>query len=275
MPVSKSNHLRRHDLVAAMRIVGECRDLGSDSDAWHKHALVGLCRLLPSMTGSGGEGHWQRPRQLAPIPTQIVTCGFDPFDERIFKEYHRQKLMSSDPLFLAAGKLTAPVVTRTRRQLVEDQTWYNSLTYNEFRKQAHSDDVLQSVATFGGGHRVDVLTLQRTVGDRPFSERDRRLLHFFHCELRQLIGPVLVTVEDSYGFGLQPRLRKVLEAMLQGRSEDQIAATFSLSVHTVHGYIKTIRKHFGAKNRAEVIASCLETRHRIEKTISENAKTKA
>jgi DNA-binding CsgD family transcriptional regulator len=59
---------------------------------------------------------------------------------------------------------------------------------------------------------------------------------------------------------LQPRLVKLLEQLLPGYSEKQVAARLGYSPHTVHTYIKAIYKHFGVSSRSELLAKVLGTR---------------
>jgi len=63
---------------------------------------------------------------------------------------------------------------------------------------------------------------------------------------------------------IAPRLRKVLSAMLSGRSEKQIAAELSLSRHTVHQYVKEIYRKVGVNSRPELMAQHLPDQSRSE-----------
>lgn len=54
-----------------------------------------------------------------------------------------------------------------------------------------------------------------------------------------------------------PRLKRVLRAMLSGRSEKQIAAELRLSTHTVHQYAKEIYRTLSVNSRSELMALCL------------------
>jgi DNA-binding CsgD family transcriptional regulator len=48
--------------------------------------------------------------------------------------------------------------------------------------------------------------------------------------------------------------RRVLELLLDGRSEKKVAATLALSKHTVHNHVKEIYKRFDVGSRAELLA---------------------
>jgi DNA-binding NarL/FixJ family response regulator len=51
---------------------------------------------------------------------------------------------------------------------------------------------------------------------------------------------------------LSPRLHRLLEALLRGLSEKQVAAELSLTQHTVHSYVKALYRHFQVHSRAEL-----------------------
>lgn len=59
---------------------------------------------------------------------------------------------------------------------------------------------------------------------------------------------------------LPPRRRQVLEALLKGQSEKEVAKALRLSVHTVHVHVKAIYKQFGVSSRAELMAACLTSK---------------
>jgi len=53
---------------------------------------------------------------------------------------------------------------------------------------------------------------------------------------------------------LPPRLRRVLDRLLHGESEKEIAARLGLSVHTVHEYTKQLYRRLGVSSRAHLMA---------------------
>lgn len=60
-----------------------------------------------------------------------------------------------------------------------------------------------------------------------------------------------LTVAES---ALTPAERRVLDMLLTGRSEKQIAADMEISYHTVHQHVTTIFRKFGVKNRSGLMA---------------------
>ncbi|HEX6810785.1 MAG TPA: helix-turn-helix transcriptional regulator [Planctomycetota bacterium] len=59
---------------------------------------------------------------------------------------------------------------------------------------------------------------------------------------------------DQGKLRLPPRLRLVLDQLLSGASEKEIAAKLRLSSHTVHQYVKLIYQRLGVSSRAELMA---------------------
>jgi DNA-binding NarL/FixJ family response regulator len=58
---------------------------------------------------------------------------------------------------------------------------------------------------------------------------------------------------------LPPRLRQTLECLLAGDTERQVALKLSLSVHTVHDYVKALYTHFGVSSRGELLSKWMQT----------------
>ena len=94
---------------------------------------------------------------------------------------------------------------------------------------------------------VSAIGLQRTVGERDFSARARRLLNFFHGELGALIGRSLVSAAEPAPAGLAPRLRQTLACLLEGDSEKQVASRLGVSPATTHQYVTALYRHFASR----------------------------
>lgn len=62
--------------------------------------------------------------------------------------------------------------------------------------------------------------------------------------------PQLAAQRDT----LTPRTAQVLERLLEGDSEKQVALLLGISRHTVHDHVKTIHKTFGVVSRGELLA---------------------
>src|SRR3954468_3274837 len=84
--MGKSRRLRLADVRAAMRLVGECRDLGYDPALWLRRAFEGLCGLVGARIVLGGEVRWARP--AGPIVPRLgMHAGLTPAEERKYLGY--------------------------------------------------------------------------------------------------------------------------------------------------------------------------------------------
>jgi hypothetical protein len=68
--MTKSDLLRSQDVREAYRLIGDCRDLGSDATLWHRRMLEGLCRLIGVRAATGAEpyGAGRIVRSSRPLP---------------------------------------------------------------------------------------------------------------------------------------------------------------------------------------------------------------
>src|SRR5688572_32188627 len=84
-----------------------------------------------------------------------------------------------------------------------------------------------SIVRLPGAASLSVLAFTRATHRPPFGARQRRLLDLFHRELTRLWAtPVLSgVVPAGSGHALSPRLRQVLDMLIHGADEKQIAKT--------------------------------------------------
>jgi DNA-binding CsgD family transcriptional regulator len=254
--MSKSGRLGLDDVRAALRLVGECRDLGYDPALWGRHLNEELCRLTGNRVGVGGE--LRTPgRGAAGELVALVSAGLGSEEQVAVDNFVRHRGFGAHPVGAVLDGWTGRVLARTRRQIVPDRDWYRSLCYEVFHRPVDRDHCLVSLHRLPDG-AVNVVTLHRTAGERDFSPRERRLLLLAHAEIGRLMGPVLVRADDTHSpTRLPPRVREVLACLLDGDSEKQAAARMGLSRETVHQYVKALYQHYRVASRAELLARVL------------------
>lgn len=261
--MGKSDLLRVQDVRDAYRVIGECRDLGSEPVLWQMRMLEGLCRLVGAAAGAGGEGIWARP--VHPVqPFSSFDFGFDTRGHERLMAYMREIGPAGDPIFRALRDVAGLVATRTRSQLVPSAEWYRSVSFNDYRRLGGVDHCLTSVCRVSDRGAVSVFTGHRAIGERDFSAREVRLVEFFHGELRPLIGRQLVSATEPSLVKLSPRLRQTLACLAEGDTEKQVAARLGVSYPTVHQYVKNLYRRFGVRSRAELLAYLLKRAGRAE-----------
>src|SRR6516225_6098358 len=125
--MADSNRLRLGEVRAALRVVGECRDLGYDPALWLRHAFEGLRGLIGVRVVMGGEVRWVRPD--GPITPFLSTqAGLSPTEEQEYSRYFREHDggLQADVIAGQVKLVPARNPIRTRRQLLPDRAWYRS-----------------------------------------------------------------------------------------------------------------------------------------------------
>jgi DNA-binding CsgD family transcriptional regulator len=249
--------LRVQDVRGAYRLIGECRDVGYDPALWHPRISEGLSRLIGAPMVSAGEGRWLRPTH--PIkPLTAFAVGFDPRGHERLLAYRRENGPAHDPIYTALQHMSGRLLTHTRRQLVPDADWYPSVIFNEYRRLAGADHQLTSIYQVSDDGAVSGIGVNRAIGERDFSPREQQVLNFFHHEIGGLIGRALVSGMERGPEKLSPRLRQTLSCLLEGDSEQQVAARLGLSRPTTHQYVTALYRHFKVRSRAQLLAHVIK-----------------
>lgn len=259
--MNQPRRLRLRDVRSIFRLIGECRELGSDPVAWRRRMFEGLVGLTGAQVAIGGECRGLFGPQPQ-FPLTIDMGWADPSQRKHHLAFMRVVGLQADPKFPALRRFAdRPLFTRTGGQLVPIDAWHRSSCYREFYKPGGVDDSLVSYSRVSGDAGVlNTINLLRPVGAEPFGERERRLVHWFHHELRPMLGRSLAMAGATNERTLPPRLRQVLDGLLAGDSEKQIARKLHISKHTVHEHIKRLHRWFGVQSRGELLARFIDPR---------------
>ena len=95
--------------------------------------------------------------------------------------------------------------------------------------------------------------------DRPDAgcREPEALVTLLHGELQRFSGPPNDGIENLDIQELLPdRQRQILERLLSGDGEKQIARKLGLSIHTVHSYIRRLYRRLNVSSRAELFRAC-------------------
>lgn len=138
-----------------------------------------------------------------------------------------------------------------RQDLIADSDWYSD-PHIEGLKSMGLDGTLVSIQPV---RRDNVaLVARRGWGESAYSEEERETL----CLLSQLFRWLFYSLESDGYFGALPevptRHHQVLEGLLRGLSEKEIAAELNLSSRTVHKYVENLYRHFGVNSRPRLMA---------------------
>ena len=138
-----------------------------------------------------------------------------------------------------------------RQDLIPDSDWYSD-PHVEGLKSMGLDGTMVSIQPV---RRDNVaLVARRGWGERAYTEEERETLSLLSHVFRWLF----FRLESDGYFGALPevpnRHRQVLEGLLRGLSEKEIAAELNLSSRTVHKYVEHLYRHFGVNSRPRLMA---------------------
>lgn len=244
-----------------LQLIGECRELGDDAAAWQTHLVAGLNRLAGARIGVAGPIPAD-PRRLGEL-SGFVDAG-DWTSAAVREEqlgYFRHPPIDAHPA--AARYLAEPgeTLVRVRSELATTAEWRACRARNELFAPGGLDEGLLARTTapaVGGGF---LLTLVRAAGERPFPVRAGRVVELALRELAPDLGRRVWLTHQPNVSGLPPRLRQVLDCLLDGDAEKHVALRLGIARATAHEHVTRLYRHFGVSSRAELLAYFLR-RHR-------------
>jgi DNA-binding CsgD family transcriptional regulator len=257
--MGQSKRLRLSDVRAVFRLIGECRDLGSDGKLWRAHMFAELLRLTGGKVAMGGPtGMHDKFAGSQPLPA--LDLGWDgPREQRVFYQYMLDRMHLEDPAISRFGAQLATLparvkaLTKSRRQLADDRAWYASAAFCDYLRPSGVDDGMMSLVIVADG-QAHGIALFRPPGERAFEGRHVRLLHLFHTELApHLMNDLAPPGQDPIS-RLSPRQRDVLACLLEGDSEQQAALRLGLTQATAHQYVKAVYRGLQVSTRGELLA---------------------
>jgi DNA-binding CsgD family transcriptional regulator len=140
-------------------------------------------------------------------------------------------------------------LTRLRQQIVPDAV-YEATDVARIWKQAGVGPVILSFYPLENGG-ASAIALYRSHDREPFSPRDSRIAHVVLSEVSWLHFDIPDIDTPAYRMG--PRLRQVLNLLIQGEPRKDIASQLGISIHTVSGYCKELYNQFNIHSHAELV----------------------
>lgn len=261
-----SNRLRTSDITSVFELLGECREMWSDADSWQHHLLRGACRLTGTAVGIYTESWLSPDRTWTRILDETEYGWRDDkaraVHRRLFAD-HPDRIAYLPRIYrLAALALDGreDEATALRPELRSDAEWYRSEIYNEYHRPAHIDGCVVSNALNRHSGNLVTLNLAQDTSDRPPGLRARSITMLLARNIAPLVGVTLAARRQCGRHGLSPRLRQTLDALLEGKSEKQVAARLGISCPTVHEYVSVLYQHFNVGSRPELMAYFLRRR---------------
>jgi DNA-binding CsgD family transcriptional regulator len=257
--MSKSQRLTLAEITEVFRIVQEAIDLGNDPFLWRQRMLERMNKLTNSMSGTSFVIPTEfNPKNLAPPVFVYVDSNRTKVSAlKFLKNFDAAK----DPLTPEIEKLKHRPVTRLRRQLVDDATWYNSTTYKTRRLPAGMDDMIHAHDPLPEFGVSAILGFTRATGAKPYDLHDARIVDLLRSELRHRWLSALA--DKSPKVPLSTRHQQLLLHLKGSKSEKQIARYMGLSPHTIHNYIKELYRRLNVSSRMELLQLAPESSDKV------------
>lgn len=144
------------------------------------------------------------------------------------------------------------LLTRTQRRMDPDFLLENSPAAPYWREANIGSLMISQRPMPGGG--ISAIGIYRELGRPHFDEREARIAHIVLSEVAWLHFSAFPDEASQEITSLYPRHRTVLNLLCEGWSRKKIAGKLGLSENTIHGYAKTVFKHFGVHSQAELIS---------------------
>jgi len=266
--MSKSMRLRVSEVRACFNLIGECRELWDNPPAWRLHLLRGMTEL----TGLA-VGHYAEVDATSfGGPVRFFAAVDYGWRDEAARDYYIR--YTAD----ITGAYTAPMpgidilarrVAETgraiayRSELCSDSQWYGCAAVNEYRRPAFNNDYILSFVQ-GKNNLCTHIGVHQDTSQRAPTLHAKRLVSLVHEQIAPMVETVLATEREHSREGLSSRLQQVLDQLLQGDGEKQIARNLNLSRPTVHEYIGKIYRHFAVNSHAELLAYFLARRPKVK-----------
>lgn len=263
IPMTHSESIPLADVRALMNLVGDLGQFPAGTAAWRRHFVEHVGEVIPCQTAQLPEIIGLLPGRPAAMVAADTHGWISPEAEHnFFKWSMGAGAAAANPMIGALGSRLDTDYASRRVDLIADDDWDRVELVQVMRELNEVDDMACSVSRMNQQGWAFGIGLQRRIGDRPFSARDRNMLELLAEHLGRSLRRALVPVNDPKP--LSPRLRQTLEGILEGHGDKQIAAKLELSYHTVREYIKELYARFNVSGRNELILACLASKRRSD-----------
>lgn len=256
--MAKSQHLRLADHAILDRMFGELDELHTAPiEDRFQHLVESLGRAL----GHIHTGVWYRrvPTDVSEVPGPMLFFRQSGLSESQRADFHALFISNpdarTDPLLAAARRsfTSGRPFTYQRQEFVADRDWYVSPYVDGFRRPVGFDHTLTAAVRTNGDLVFGVGCWQEW-GARDFDGRERQFLHAVLGRLGWLAHQLRDVATTPT---LSPRERDVMERLLRGLSEKQIAAELGIGPRTVHEYVTSLYRKCGVHSVRELLAQSI------------------
>lgn len=239
-----------------VRLLGDVAAVGGSLSHKRKLLMQGLCELIDADCW-----HWSMLGDLVPgeLPSISVFLKGG-FTEQQFADYlkaqeHPDMAMLQVPLAREFAEKKSHL-TRLRQQIDREGKFPETKVYAQWRRADVAPLILSMRPTNGG--QISAASFFRRFDRELFTPRESRIAHIILAEVPWLHDSAWPNHPGSEVRELSPRLKTVMNLLLQSHSRKEIAYSLGISINTVSGYVKEIYRYFGVHSQAEMIRRFIE-----------------
>lgn len=239
-------------VAAIVRLLGNVAGMTEDLPARKRVLMDGLARMVDAdgwlWSATQVIKEQERPVSVGVLYAGITEEQFNGWLEA--SQVAREQPPEDGPLteIMNEGKH----FTRTRREVVPDDVWYNHPTVKKYRLNLGIDHFLYSIYPLGPD-TCSAIGLFRRVGREPFSDLERCICHVIVANIEWLHQASFPDREGRECVDLSPRQRTVLIHLLNGKPRNEIAKLLHLSSETIKSHARSVYRHFGVESRVQLM----------------------
>ncbi|MBL4697222.1 MAG: response regulator transcription factor [Phycisphaerales bacterium] len=248
--------LSTQDVHACHQIAGRCRDLGADLDQWRNLLLNDLKAFVDAQVVINSEiDHFGNTSdQESKLIGRHRTGWISDEAENRWLEYAQTIPVERTPEYPYLSKFSGQTMVLSRNQIWGKETWHRSKTYNDIHRECGIDDYVISICPTNIPGRCTTLWLHKGVGSRDFTDREQAIIALVHMTINNEIGTYLAAADEPALCSMTKRRLEVLNLLINGDSEKQIAYQLGVGKATIHDHVLAIYRHFKVSSRGELLA---------------------
>jgi len=249
-------NLSARDVQDCHQVAGSCRDLGSHVNAWRHHlldslrGLVGAQVVINSEIENFGSINEHETKFIALHRAGWIS---DEAETR-WRDYAQSVPVERTPEYPYLSKFSGQTMVLSRNQIWGKETWYRSNTFNEIHRECGIDDYVISICPTTIPGRCTTLWLHKGVGSRDFTPREQSIISLIHMTINKEIGTYLAAADEPALSSLTARRLQVLDRLIAGDSEKQIAYQLEVGKAAIHDHVLAIYRHFKVSSRGELLS---------------------
>jgi DNA-binding CsgD family transcriptional regulator len=242
--------LHEDDVRSIVRLLGEVIVVPGGHHEKKLMLMSGLCALIGADAWIWGVG--QHDPDHVPFYVAFDRGNIDDTRfARLMEAVNHPEMAEFARPFSEELALTGSHLTRLRQQINRVGTFSGSQAEQAWLR-ADIDGVILSCKPLPDGG-FSSIGIYRNAGRPLFSERESRIAHILLSELPWLHLQGWPDERGGSASILSPRLRTVLNLMIEGWSRKQVAHQLGITENTIHGYVKEIYRHYGVHSHAGLV----------------------